>query len=55
MCHVIALTLPGVSTNNMLYYFVSEIVNASTVWIRSVKPFGVDIRIFIDVIGLAAG
>lgn len=54
MCRKADLALPSVSTNNIFNYISSHIANASTVGIKRVYPFGVDIHIFINVIGFVA-
>lgn len=54
MCRVIALTTAGVSTISILNYIVSDILNASTVGIKIIGPFGIDICIFIAVIGFVS-
>lgn len=42
------------STNSISNFIVRDIINDSTVEIKSVNEFGIDIRIYIDVIGFRA-
>lgn len=49
MFRIILLSLPSVSTKNLLNYIVRNILNSLTVRIKSIVSFGIEIRIFTEV------